>query len=112
MVTPSSTEPRSRDEPSPPSPKASRSRGNGPSQHPASPTPLPAIAPTLGAQRTIDGIVIQWTANNGTRYRLESVDALGSPWSTITRISGNGTPVDVLDPSPTSDTRFYRVVVE
>jgi hypothetical protein len=77
----------------------------------ANPAP-PVVAPTLGARRTTDGIVIQWTANNGTRYRLESVDALGTPWSTITRISGNGNPVDILDPSPTSDTRFYRVVVE
>ncbi len=82
-----------------------------PSPGAANPTPT-VVAPTLGARRTPDGIVIQWTANNGTRYRLESVDALGTPWSPITRVTGTGAPIEILDPSPTSDTRFYRVAVE
>lgn len=80
---------------------------------PGTPNPAPVVAaPTLGARWSPSGLVIGWTGADGVRYRLESIDALGSGWTPVARVVGSGGPMEVGDPVQPSETRFYRVLVE
>lgn len=80
---------------------------------PGTANPGPALAqPVLDAAWSPDGLRLRWLGQPGVRYRLESTELLGNPWSPLTRLTGAGATLELVDPAPSADTRFYRLVTE
>lgn len=77
----------------------------------------PIVAPAIGSDGTggfgLNGLGqfhFAFTNQRGVRYIVEYVNSLGDPnWITLTNIQALNVPVQVIDPSPHSAARFYRI---
>jgi hypothetical protein len=81
---------------------------------------LPAVAEPPPAVRLgnlqLDptGFRVSFPSESGRAYTLETSDRLDTPgsWTTADTATGDGQPIELTDPAPSGDVRFYRVRTE
>lgn len=56
-------------------------------------------------------IELSWPADVGSRYRVESRDALNGPWKLLSEVTATGTTAAFQESVSSTATRFYRIVL-
>ncbi len=81
---------------------------------PGAANPPPIVSnPVLTGTWTGTGLRLGWDTVDGVTYRIDAATVLTpGAWQSVERVVGTGTRVEVEDPLPPDDARFYRVVIE
>jgi hypothetical protein len=60
------------------------------------------------------GFRVSFPSEQGRAYTLETSNRLDMPgsWTTADTATGDGQPIELTDPAPSGDVRFYRVRAE
>ena len=81
---------------------------------PGAANPPPIVSnPVLTGTWTGTGLRLGWDTVDGVTYRIDAATVLApGAWQSVERVVGTGARVEVDDPLPPDDARFYRVVIE
>ena len=81
---------------------------------PGAANPPPIVSnPVLTGTWTGTGLRLAWETVDGVTYRIDAATVLApGAWQSVQRVVGTGARVEVEDPLPPDDARFYRVVIE
>jgi hypothetical protein len=74
---------------------------------------LSSVAPVSRADGEMVLLRMLITSASGTTYVLEAKESLtDSDWTPVASVNGDGTVIELTDPSPSASQRFYRVRIE
>jgi hypothetical protein len=73
---------------------------------------LGAAAPELGSPvKTDTAFSFSFPTQTGVRYQVQYTEDLGTGWTDLEEIVGDGTTKTVTDAAPSPNQRFYRVII-